>query len=252
MVVDETCELLSLDLPKAESLREGLLTVEALEPAANGAKALSDPTRVRIALALLDGEELCVCDLACGSERQDELVSYHLRQLKGSASARSRKDGRMVLCSLTDRGRNGCRSTGSSTTGPRAWTSPRARQKPDLRVPCGAVSQRRPLLLNLSLALLAPACVLVALMLGGQEALAVVPLLVCALPLLAGRYLGERQVERLARWVQRRHAPARRRRPAPLAVVVRRTAVIVPRGGLLIAGSLAVRPPPARRSVVLP
>lgn len=105
MSVDETCELLCIDVPKAKALRLGLPDLGELDPAAERAKALSDPTRLRIALALRDGEEMCVCDLAWVSGRQDKLVSHHLRQLRWAGLASSRKDGRMVLYSLTDRGR---------------------------------------------------------------------------------------------------------------------------------------------------
>ena len=105
MSVDETCELLCIDVSKAEALRRGLPDLEELQDAVDGAKALSDATRLRLALALRDGGELCVCDLAWVSERQDKLVSHHLRQLRGAGLARSRKEGRMVLYSLTERGR---------------------------------------------------------------------------------------------------------------------------------------------------
>lgn len=105
MSVDETCELLCLDVPKAEALRRGLPGLDALHAAAERARALSDPTRLRLALALRDGGELCVCDLAWISERQDKLVSHHLRQLRAAGLARSRKDGRMVLYALTGSGR---------------------------------------------------------------------------------------------------------------------------------------------------
>ena len=105
MSVDEACELLCVDVPKAEALRRGLPGVDELQGAADGAKALSDATRLRLALALRDGGELCVCDLAWISERQDKLVSHHLRQLRSAGLARSRKEGRMVLYSLTAGGR---------------------------------------------------------------------------------------------------------------------------------------------------
>ena len=104
MTVGETCELLCLDALRAERLRKGLPTLAALEAAAAEAKALSDPTRLRLALALREEGELCVCDLAWVSERQDKLVSHHLRQLRNAGLAESRKDGRMVLYSLSERG----------------------------------------------------------------------------------------------------------------------------------------------------
>lgn len=52
----DTCDLLCLDLPKAECLREALPALEQLEAWAAGAKALGDPTRLAIALALRDGK----------------------------------------------------------------------------------------------------------------------------------------------------------------------------------------------------
>jgi hypothetical protein len=67
------------------------------------------------------------------------------------------------------------------------------------------------------------------------------PLFLLAVPLLAGRYVGEERLERLRRGsagVPRRLAPARVRPSA------RRPAALLPRGGRLIAESLAVRPPP--------
>jgi len=103
---DEVCELLCLDAPKAMALRRGLPDPGALEHAAEEAKALSDPTRLALAVALRDaGDECCVCDLAFVIGRQDKLVSHHLRLLRGAGLARSRKDGRMVLYDLTGRGR---------------------------------------------------------------------------------------------------------------------------------------------------
>lgn len=52
MSVDETCELLCVDVPRAEALRRGVQTLDELqEDSADGAKATSDPTRLRLALA---------------------------------------------------------------------------------------------------------------------------------------------------------------------------------------------------------
>ena len=106
MAEDETCELLCLDAEKAMALRRGLPDVGVLERIAEAAQALSDPTRLALAVALRDADgECCVCDLAFVTGRQDKLVSHHLRQLRAARLASSRKDGRMVLYALTDRGR---------------------------------------------------------------------------------------------------------------------------------------------------
>ena len=69
------------------------------------AKALADPTRLTIAMALRDGDELCVCDLAWVTERAENLVSHHARTLRSLGLATSRRDGKMVLYRLTDSGR---------------------------------------------------------------------------------------------------------------------------------------------------
>lgn len=106
MTQDGTCELLCIDAKKADALRRGLPELEALERAAGAAKAFSDPTRLALAVALRDaGDECCVCDMAFIVGRQDKLVSHHLRQLRAAGLVRSRKDGRMVLYAMTDRGR---------------------------------------------------------------------------------------------------------------------------------------------------
>ena len=102
--MSESCELLCLDLARAEALRRGLPSVEALDVAAQRAKGLADPTRLRLAVALREGGEMCVCDLAWIGERSDKLVSHHLRVLRQAGLARSRKDGRMTLYALTPEG----------------------------------------------------------------------------------------------------------------------------------------------------
>ena len=102
--LDDRCDLLCLDLPKAERVRHGLPGVPALERAAAGAKALGDATRLSVALALRDAGEACVCDLAWIVARDERLVSHHARQLKAAGMARSRRSGKMVMYELTDRG----------------------------------------------------------------------------------------------------------------------------------------------------
>jgi DNA-binding transcriptional ArsR family regulator len=101
----DTCDLLCLDVPKAERVRAALPPVAQLETWAAGAKALADPTRLAIALALREGECVCVCDLAWIVGRDEKLVSHHVRQLKAAALARSERDGKMVMYELTARGR---------------------------------------------------------------------------------------------------------------------------------------------------
>lgn len=104
MAPEDRCDLLCLDLPRAEALRAARPDAHAARLAAERAKALGDPTRLTAALALLDGGELCVCDLAWICECSDKLASHHLRILRTAGLARSRREGRMVLYELTPAG----------------------------------------------------------------------------------------------------------------------------------------------------
>jgi DNA-binding transcriptional ArsR family regulator len=100
----DTCDLLCLDVPRAEALRQRRLDATELTSAAEAAKALGDPTRLAVAAALRDGGELCVCDLAWVCERSDKLVSHHVRQLRAASLVRSRRDGKLVMYELTEVG----------------------------------------------------------------------------------------------------------------------------------------------------
>lgn len=103
-VADDACDLLCLDLPRAEALRQARLEFDPADGAARRAKALADPTRLMLAAALRDGE-LCVCDLSWIAERAQNLVSHHVRVLRASGLVRSERRGKLVMYSLTPEGR---------------------------------------------------------------------------------------------------------------------------------------------------
>ena len=103
-MTDDRCELLCLDLQVAERLRKLRLRPEEADVAAGKARALSDPTRLMLAAALLEANELCVCDLAWIAERSQTLVSHHVRALRSHGIVRSRREGKMVMYSLTEEG----------------------------------------------------------------------------------------------------------------------------------------------------
>jgi DNA-binding transcriptional ArsR family regulator len=104
MAERDTCDLLCLDLPKAEALRAALPAPDVLEASASPLKALTDPTRLAVVLSLAEGGSCCVCDLSWVVGRDEKLVSHHVRLLKQLGAVRSRRDGRMVMYELTDRG----------------------------------------------------------------------------------------------------------------------------------------------------
>ena len=103
-MTEDRCDLICIDAPRAEAIRERLLSKEATRDAAERAKALSDPTRLTLAEALREGEELCVCNLSWIAGRSQNLVSHHLGALRTRGRVRSRRDGKMVMYSR----RQGC------------------------------------------------------------------------------------------------------------------------------------------------
>ena len=113
---DDKCELLCLDLPKAEAVRAHLPDEAQAMRLASSARALSDPTRLMLASALAATDELCVCDLAWISGRAENLVSHHVRALRAAGLAGSRRDGKMVLYSLTPVGRSLLGALGSEVS----------------------------------------------------------------------------------------------------------------------------------------
>lgn len=101
----DTCDLLCLDLPHAEEIRATVPDSATVHTAAAAARGLSDATRLSIAAALAAGDELCVCDMAWVVGLSQGLVSHHLRQLKNAGLVGSRRQGKLVMYRLSERGR---------------------------------------------------------------------------------------------------------------------------------------------------
>lgn len=102
---DDRCDLLCIDLPRAEVIRKNRLDSDDAQRLAGRAGGLADPTRLMLAAALLEAGELCVCDLSWISERATNLVSHHLRALRTQGLVRSRREGKLVIYALTEDGR---------------------------------------------------------------------------------------------------------------------------------------------------
>ena len=58
---------------------------------------LSDPSRLRILLHLLEGPEVCVGDLCAAVGQSQPAVSHHLMLLRTGGLAEGRRDGKRVL-----------------------------------------------------------------------------------------------------------------------------------------------------------
>jgi DNA-binding transcriptional ArsR family regulator len=69
------------------------------------ARAVADPTRIRI-LKMLEGGELCVCQITTVLDLAPATVSKHLAALKIAGLLRQRRDGKWVYYRLADRDLN--------------------------------------------------------------------------------------------------------------------------------------------------
>ncbi len=64
-------------------------------------KALSDPTRLKIVLALLK-QEHCVCDIAVICNQSDSAISHQLRILRTLKIVKNRREGKIMYYTIDD------------------------------------------------------------------------------------------------------------------------------------------------------
>ena len=77
------------------------VTSEEVDKLAELYSTTSDPTRLKVLLFLLEGEQ-CVCNVAEELEMSVSAVSHQLRRLRTSGLISRRKEGRHVYYSLAD------------------------------------------------------------------------------------------------------------------------------------------------------
>ena len=65
-------------------------------------KALSDPSRLRIFLLLLD-KDLCVCELTYVLEMSQSRISHQLRLLRDSNLVEDKREGRWIIYTIPQR-----------------------------------------------------------------------------------------------------------------------------------------------------
>ncbi len=98
---DDVCEITCVDDIKVKRVKEVINSKNTLA-VSQIFKALSDDTRIKIALALSVEEELCVCDVANIVGATTATASHHLRLLRNLGLAKYRKEGKLVFYSLDD------------------------------------------------------------------------------------------------------------------------------------------------------
>ncbi|MBW1711108.1 MAG: winged helix-turn-helix transcriptional regulator [Deltaproteobacteria bacterium] len=101
IVEEDGCQVRMIHLDRVKRARDEAIPEKEMRRLALIFKALSDPTRLQITLAL-QGGEMCVCDLAAMLNISESAVSHQLRHLRDLALVKTRRDGQMLYYSLDD------------------------------------------------------------------------------------------------------------------------------------------------------
>lgn len=101
MSAQDQCEVFCYDEQKVNRVKKMIVTEDILTMT-KMFKALADETRMKIAYALCQEEELCVCDVANVIGSTTATASHHLRLLRNMGLAKHRKEGKLVFYSLDD------------------------------------------------------------------------------------------------------------------------------------------------------
>jgi len=97
----DTCEIFCFDEHKVNRVKEKL-NRHNFKDMTQIFKVLADHTRLKVAYALCDEDELCVCDVANIIGSTMATASHHLRLLRNMGIAKYRKEGKLVFYSLED------------------------------------------------------------------------------------------------------------------------------------------------------
>ncbi|WP_189249653.1 ArsR/SmtB family transcription factor [Streptosporangium pseudovulgare] len=101
VVAVDGCTAKVVDADRVVAVRERMPAAGDLADAADVFGLLSDPNRLRLLVALLDGE-LCVCDLAAVTGQSESAASHALRLLRAHRIVVARRAGRMAYYRLAD------------------------------------------------------------------------------------------------------------------------------------------------------
>ena len=101
LIEEDGCLVKVIHPERVNRAKKDAIPEEDLEHLALVYKAVGDPTRLRIAMALKGGE-MCVCDLAAFLGVSESAVSHQIRRMKDLAIVKGRRDGQVLYYSLDD------------------------------------------------------------------------------------------------------------------------------------------------------
>lgn len=97
----ETCSINCLHQDQIEMAQSTMPSEDIISSLSEMFKLLSDPTRLKIVLALLS-KELCVCDISEVVSITQSAASHQLRVLRQARLAKFRKDGKQIFYTIDD------------------------------------------------------------------------------------------------------------------------------------------------------
>ncbi len=98
----DACDLKMVDPGKVAAVRRSLPGPEDVVELADVFSLLGEPGRLRLLMSLLEGGEMCVCDLAATTSMSESSVSHALRLLRAHRIVSVSRRGRMAYYSLDD------------------------------------------------------------------------------------------------------------------------------------------------------
>ncbi|HHO76336.1 MAG TPA: transcriptional regulator [Deltaproteobacteria bacterium] len=101
IINEKGCSVRMVHQDRVIKARDEAIESRELDTLSRLFKALGDPTRLSIAMALIGGE-MCVCDLAAFTRISESAVSHQLRHMKDLALLKNRRDAQTLYYSLDD------------------------------------------------------------------------------------------------------------------------------------------------------
>lgn len=98
----DSCAAPIVDAERVAAVRKALPTDDTVQELAQVFGLLADPGRLRLISALLEGGEMCVCDLAAATGQSTSAASHALRLLRVHRVVKVRRAGRMAYYRLAD------------------------------------------------------------------------------------------------------------------------------------------------------
>ncbi len=97
----ETCAVTCINKKLVEKTLKAIPNAKDISQMADIFKALSDPSRLKIVLTLLQ-QEHCVCEIATICKQTDSAISHQLRYLRTLKIVKNRRQGKIVYYSIDD------------------------------------------------------------------------------------------------------------------------------------------------------